>query len=188
VIQQDRSVGKGGLVWDAGYILADYLVKHPQVTLLQDRPQKVVELGAGTGITGLLTAQAYPMAQVHMTDLLQLQPLLETNTLRSNLQNVTTGVLEWGKPYPDTFDVILAADVIAGIYDGQALIKSLYDLANSQTQIFLSSNEGRLAGIIDEVIEQLKERFSTVERRQPHSDNQNPNITVFCISGKRQFQ
>ncbi|KAL3920776.1 MAG: hypothetical protein SGARI_006862 [Bacillariaceae sp.] len=165
-IQQDRKVGKGGF------------------------PQKVIELGSGTGVTGLLTAQAYPMAQVHLTDLPQLQPLLEGNAkLNSTLQNVTTGVLEWGsKTTNEAYDVILAADVVAGIYDGQALIKSLYDLAHSKTQIFLSCNEGRLAGIIDAFIGELKERFEVVERRQPHSDNRNPNIIVFVISGKREFQ
>ncbi|KAL3911932.1 MAG: hypothetical protein SGILL_007085 [Bacillariaceae sp.] len=188
-IQQDRKLGKGGFVWCAGYILADYLKKNPQLTLLQDKPQKVIELGSGTGVTGLLTAQAYPMAQVHLTDLPQLQPLLEGNVkLNSTLQNVTTGLVEWGSKSNETYDVILAADVVAGIYDGQALIKSLYDLAHDKTQIFLSCNEGRLAGIIDAFIGELKERFEVVERRQPHSDNRNPNIIVFVISGKREFQ
>ncbi|KAL3924153.1 MAG: hypothetical protein SGILL_001216, partial [Bacillariaceae sp.] len=88
-------------------------------------------------------------------------------------------------PASEQYDVILAADVVAGIYDGQALIESLYDLAHSETRIFLSVNEGRLAGIIDEVVLELEQRFASVKRRQPHSDNQNPNITIFCISEKR---
>ena len=188
-IQQDRTVGKGGFVWCAGYILADFLRQNSShLTLLQDKPQTVVELGSGTGVTGLLVAQANPMAKVHLTDLPQLQPLLEANVKRNHLDNVTTGVLEWGSKTNEQYDVILAADVVAGIYDGQALIQSLYDLAHAQTQIFLSCNEGRLAGIIETFVNELKERFEVVERRQPHSDNRNPNIIVFFISGKRELQ
>ena len=45
IIEQDRSVGKGGLVWDAGYILGDSLIQKQDEWLLQ-YPQRIVELGS----------------------------------------------------------------------------------------------------------------------------------------------
>jgi predicted nicotinamide N-methyase len=190
ILQQDRQVGKGGLIWDAGYILADTLIQKKEWTLLGDKPQRVVELGAGTGVTGLMLAKAFSLAQVHLTDLPELQPLLECNLRQSKLDNVTCGVLEWGKT-PSSgdhkYDVILGADVVAGIYNAPALIKTLYDLSHARTHIFLSTRD-RLSGIMDDVCKELQEKFEVVERRAPCSDNRNPTVYIIYITGKRRVQ
>jgi predicted nicotinamide N-methyase len=191
ILQQDRSVGKGGLIWDAGYILADTLVQQKEWSVLGDKPQNVLELGAGTGVAGLLLAMAYPLAQVHLTDLPQLQPLLDNNIRSSKLDNATAGVLEWGNSIPDgnnkCYDVILGADVVAGIYSAPALLKTLVDSSHSCTHIFLSTRE-RLSGIIDDFCRQLSERFDVVEKRLPQSGNRNPTVSIIYITGKRPFQ
>mmetsp|Transcript_21274 Transcript_21274/g.37420 ORF Transcript_21274/g.37420 Transcript_21274/m.37420 type:complete len:133 (+) Transcript_21274:688-1086(+) len=132
-----------------------------------------------------MIARTFPMSKVHLTDLPQLQPLLEKNT--KHVENATYGVLEWGKPVNETYDVILGADVVAGIYDSQALVKSLFDLAHENTRIYLSARE-RLSGLLDTFELDLKERFATVERRMADSDNKNPSVFIICISGKRRFQ
>ena len=91
VIAQDRTVGKGGFVWDSGYILAEHVSR---ATEWQSGSPSVVELGAGTGVTGLFVARQVPQAKVHITDLPQLLPLMEKNASTSS--NATAGVLEWG--------------------------------------------------------------------------------------------
>ncbi|KAG7351056.1 lysine methyltransferase [Nitzschia inconspicua] len=189
VLQQDRHVGKGGLIWDAGYILADTLIQQKEWLLLGDKPQRVLELGAGTGVTGLMLAQAFSLAQVHLTDLPQLQPLLETNLAQSKLENATCGVLEWGKAAvsSEKYDVILGADVVAGIYSAPALLKTLYDQSHENTHIFLSTRD-RLSGIMDDFCQQLQERFEVVEKRTPCSDNRNPTVYIVHITGKRRAQ
>jgi len=187
ILHQDRHVGKGGIIWDAGYILADSIIRnYIDWSLLGDRPQRVVELGAGTGVTGLLIARAFPMAQVHLTDLPQLQPLLELN-IKSCEKNATFGVLEWGKPVQETYDVILGADVVAGIYDAQGLVRTLSDLSHEQTHIFITFKE-RLSGIMDAFIDEMKELFDVVEKGLPESENRNPNVYLLRISAKRRFQ
>ena len=48
IIEQDKSLGKGGFCWDAAYILVEYLSSQSL-----DRPGRcasVVELGSGTGL------------------------------------------------------------------------------------------------------------------------------------------
>lgn len=45
-VQQDLKLGLGGVVWDCGIALTQYLMNEP--SLLQGK--SVIELGAGTGI------------------------------------------------------------------------------------------------------------------------------------------
>jgi hypothetical protein len=44
IVRQDKSLGKGGLCWDAAYVLGEYLAKLPVANA------RVVELGSGTGL------------------------------------------------------------------------------------------------------------------------------------------
>jgi predicted nicotinamide N-methyase len=98
VIEQQRSLGKGGLVWDAGVILADHLIAtQPQWTMAQkytnsdttiyyrddDKLLKIVDLGAGTGISGLMIAKAIPQTHVYITDLPDMMNLIESNVKRN---------------------------------------------------------------------------------------------------------
>ena len=84
--------------------------------------QRVLELGAGTGLVGLSFAALRPSASVHLTDLPEIIPNLAYNvTMNSKLlgnaqATVTTGILDWSvspDPLPvknEKYDIILAAD------------------------------------------------------------------------------
>lgn len=64
-----------GLVpWEAAYVLTEYCVLHPELVA----GQRVVELGAGLGLTGLLLARYAAAAEVTLTDYSQ--------GVRTNLQ------------------------------------------------------------------------------------------------------
>jgi predicted nicotinamide N-methyase len=182
VVNQDRNVGKGGFVWDSGFILAEHVANEKE---WQWGNPSVVELGAGTGITGLYVARQVPSATVHLTDLPQLLPLLEKNA--SGSKNVTTGVLEWGRNVTGQFDVILGADVVASIYDSFALAETIFKLSSENTKIYLAC-EDRLAGSIEAFEGHMKKMFDHVERSKPTSSNKNPKVWIFHAHGKRQNQ
>ena len=84
VVEQDKTLGKGGLCWDAAHILGEHVIdlfrQHPP---LATRPQRVVELGCGTGLCGMMLAKAIAGMQVYLTDLPVLMPLLERNVARN---------------------------------------------------------------------------------------------------------
>jgi predicted nicotinamide N-methyase len=189
IIEQDRRLGKGGFIWDAGFILAESVLRmeerEKKWLFPTSRQHRVIELGAGTGVTSLIIARSYPSSKVHLTDLPLLQPLLEKNC--KSCTNATHGVLEWGKPVNETFDVILAADVVAGIYDSAALAKTICDLSHEKTQIYLAYRE-RLSGVLDRFESYMNELFTRVERRLPDSTNKSPDVFIICISGKRMYQ
>lgn len=184
VIQQDRTVGKGGFVWDSGFILAEHMITAKEFEV--EKPTSVVELGAGTGVTGVLVAKSFPTAKVHLTDLPALQPLLKVNT--DDTPNASFGVLGWGETVLDQkYDVVLGADVVASIYDCSGLVKTIYDLTNKDSKVYLACRD-RLAGSIEKLEEQLKHLFTQVERRKAVSSNKNPDIWILFASGRRSSQ
>lgn len=190
IIEQDRYVGKGGFVWDAGFVLAESVLNMEQKETEwlgnPDQTTKIIELGAGTGVTSLMIAKAHPQTTVHLTDLPQLQPLLSKNC-QTCPGRATHGVLEWGKPTDgETYDIILGADVVAGIYDSSGLAKTIYDLSHESTVVYLACRE-RLAGVIDRFESFMHELFQTVEKREPNSANHSPNVFVMRVSGKRVY-
>jgi len=91
IVEQQRSLGKGGLIWDAGVVLADYMVmneKEWKMTVSTDSKEEVnmtrmVELGAGTGLTGMAIAKAVDDTEVTITDLQELLPLMQRNVERN---------------------------------------------------------------------------------------------------------
>lgn len=180
IVEQDRTVGKGGFVWDAGFILAEHLLSANE--LQTDTPKKIIELGAGTGITGLMVARSMPRSSIHLTDLPQLQPLFQKNARTS--PNVTTGILEWGKGTSEKYDVIIGADVVASIYDSTGLSQTLYGLATKDTRVYLACRD-RLAGSIERFEGQMKQLFTQVERRKAYSSNKNPDVWIFYASGRK---
>ena len=194
IIEQDRTVGKGGFVWDAGFVLAESVLNMEKRetewlgrTAVTATPTKIIELGAGTGVTSLMIAKAHPQTTVHLTDLPQLQPLLSKNC-QTCPGRATHGVLEWGKPIEDNvkYDIILGADVVAGIYDSSGLAKTIYDLSHEKTVVYLACRE-RLAGVIDRFESYMHELFTRVEKRQPQSSNLSPNVFIMRVSGKRVY-
>eukprot|EP01041_Mallomonas_annulata_P002398 gene2398-4652_t len=76
VFECPGSLGIAGKVWDSTYVLLQYLSDRKELL----RGKYVVELGSGTGITGIGVAALSPAAVV-ITDLEAVVPLLRANIL-----------------------------------------------------------------------------------------------------------
>jgi len=123
----------GLLVWPAARAFSAHLCLHPEIV----RGKRVVELGAGTGLAGLVAA-ALGAKEVVMTDLTATLPLLKRNVER-NAAAVTTPMsaleLRWGAEEGpgaelSDFDVIIACEIVyqhdAETYE--ALVRSMKKL------------------------------------------------------------
>lgn len=199
-IEQVRVPGsKGGFIWDAGVILAEHVVheqgewKNKQQQQ-QAPPVQMVELGSGTGIAGLYVATALPDdVNMAITDLPELVPVMQAN-LDHNPQcqaNTSAFSLAWGSTngYSNHhYDVILGADVVAGIYDPVKLAQTIADLCRDEhTLVYLAVNN-RLHEIIQTFEAAMRPLFSSLEQRVPVSRNKNPNVTILVATGKRSNQ
>ncbi len=108
-------------VWEAGACLAEYILQNP----IRDR--RVIELGAGVGLTGLVAA-AVRAKSVHMTDYTEstLDNLSCNVSINSKWlegrgvdpQSISVGKLEWGDGSAEcdcclkSADLLIAADVV----------------------------------------------------------------------------
>ncbi|KAI9020323.1 putative methyltransferase-domain-containing protein [Hyaloraphidium curvatum] len=118
-----RASGEGGIgttVWDSALVLSKYLER-----LCRDGNasesldgKKVIELGCGTGLVGLVAKRLWPGAEVALTD--KFVDLAKANATRAG-ENVKVAELPWGKDHLDAlraggleppYDVVLLSDVV----------------------------------------------------------------------------
>jgi predicted nicotinamide N-methyase len=205
VLQQDKSLGKGGICWDAAFILAEHLISTGNSISMEDT---IVELGAGTGLCGLLIAKAVA-CHVEITDLPHLLPLMQRNVglnfgtvqdLSKNDQEVLYGseticvkgtcearILEWGRQPTDSkkYNIILGADVVASLYDPVALAETIHQLSMPDAIVYISY-KGRLDGPHETFEQRMQELYKDVQSRiAPLSRNKNPGVYILRAKGPR---
>jgi len=93
--------------WEASFVLTDYLLNQKL-----DPASKVLEIGAGMGVTGLfLGAFDYPVTLTDYDD--DVLELLQENVSRNHLETVSVRKLDWLHPDLDTrHDVICGSEVV----------------------------------------------------------------------------
>lgn len=119
----------GHKTWGGSFLLAKrlhfMLPKHIpalQTNLTASPVIRILELGAGTGLTGIAASALFPISSTtHLTDL----PSIVSNLARninanaglfdSDRANITSGVLDWSDlpsaiPSEEKYDIILSAD------------------------------------------------------------------------------
>ncbi|XP_005070625.1 protein N-lysine methyltransferase METTL21A [Mesocricetus auratus] len=140
-IHQDwRQLGVAAVVWDAAIVLSTYL----EMGAVELRGCSAVELGAGTGLVGIVAALLG--AHVTITDRQVALEFLKSNVeanLPSHIQpKVVVKELTWGQNLesfsPGEFDLILGADVIYLEDTFTDLLKTLEHLCSSRSVILLA--------------------------------------------------
>ncbi|XP_061553215.1 protein-lysine methyltransferase METTL21D [Phycodurus eques] len=188
----------GCVVWDAAIVLAKYLETKefydPSLGVNLWAGRRVVELGAGTGVVGLMAATLG--AYVSVTDLEDLQTLLKVN-IQDNQTLITSGsitakVLEWGKdvsgflPPPN---YVLMADCIYYEQSITPLVETLKLLSGPETCI-ICCYEQRTEGINPKVEEQyfelLHQSFNCEEIPLSKQDGEfsSPDIRILHVRKK----
>ncbi|KAG7466434.1 hypothetical protein MATL_G00164790 [Megalops atlanticus] len=164
-IKQCSKGDVGCVVWDAAIVLSKYLETKqfydPQGGVSKWANKNILELGAGTGVVGLMAATLG--AHVTVTDLEDLQHLLQMN-IRDNQALVSSGsivakVLKWGEDVTEFLpppDFILMADCIYYEESVKPLVKTLKDLAGPGTCV-ICCYEQRTMGNNPEVEKQFFE-------------------------------
>ncbi|NXU47752.1 MT21A methyltransferase, partial [Turnix velox] len=163
-LRQDwRRLGVAAVVWDAAVVLCAYL----EIGGIDLRDQSVIELGAGTGLLGIVATllgegffvspfKAFTTvvklvllhlcAHVTITDRAAALEFLQSNVeanLPSELRSrAVVKELTWGKDLgnfpPGMFDFILGADIVYLEETFAELLETLEHLCSHQTVILLS--------------------------------------------------
>ncbi|XP_062434744.1 protein N-lysine methyltransferase METTL21A [Rhea pennata] len=155
--------GVAAVVWDAAVVLCAYL----EAGSVDLRERTVIELGAGTGLLGIVAALLG--ARVTVTDRAAALALLESN-VRANLPpelqpRAAVKELTWGKDlggFPaGAFDLILGSDIVYLEDTFADLLRTLEHLCAAHTVVLLSCRiryERDLS-----FLEMLRGRFSVQE-------------------------
>ncbi|KAJ4433575.1 hypothetical protein ANN_15884 [Periplaneta americana] len=135
------------VVWDAAIVLAKYLETRCNNTPNWLRGRTAVELGGGLGCVGL-TAACFG-ADVTITDLPEVIPLMQKNAEANRTVWSTSGgkvctkILQWGSELPEWKipDIVLLADCVYYEESVEPLVKTLYNLTDADTEVFLSQEK-----------------------------------------------
>lgn len=197
-------------MYEASYVLADYLCRHQ--ALVQNK--KVIELGSGLGLVSVVCAKL-GAASVLATDGDDLSVSLTKSNLESNnCQEIATSEkLLWGsqqvgetEPLAD-FDLVVGSDIVACPYAEayESLLDTLKELmpavdVTSFDMSCVASQVGRRQDQPNFLLSyqprnQSEDQFFTtlakagflaheIEREDIHSDFQDTKIKLFCISRK----
>jgi len=197
VIQQQKSLGKGGFCWDAALILAEHLLTTKS---LSDKP--ILELGAGTGLCGILLAKA-SKCNVEITDMSELLPLMQRNIalnfsnvtqmfsnndtsslyqngIQQGLGSCTARTLDWGARNDGRkYSMIIGADVVNSLYDPIKLAETIHSLCQIDSEVHISC-KSRLDEPLKHFETRMRELFGSVQSVKPiGSRNKNPGVYIF---------
>mmetsp|Transcript_28741 Transcript_28741/g.29074 ORF Transcript_28741/g.29074 Transcript_28741/m.29074 type:complete len:406 (+) Transcript_28741:91-1308(+) len=139
------------VLWDAAFCLAAYLTSHHEYDLSD---KSLIELGAGTGLLGVLCYKYLGAKPVVVTDIPPITSLIHRNLLENNLSDIdsiTVSDYEWGGELShrshlcqaedrlkQTFDFIIGSDVVFDPAYWKSLWQSFQMLSNSNTVVILS--------------------------------------------------
>jgi len=194
--QNNKGFGElGSHIWDAGLVLARFLENDGQGRDVYTRNpdfvpfcsgKNCIELGSGTGLTGIVAAQMG--AGVTMTDKQGLLKLIQHNVDKNIPElkdKVTIAELVWGTgqlPSTAPFDIILAADLTYDMDDLPILVKQLLDLSTDDSVVFLAYGKERAAMV--PFFAQAEQVFSlehVPDEQLIRDDNDDPLSTIAIV-------
>ncbi|KAG9491611.1 hypothetical protein GDO78_000235 [Eleutherodactylus coqui] len=142
------NLGVAAPVWEAALYLCTYFEEQK----LNFKGKKVIELGAGTGIVGILVSLLG--GHVTMTDLPHALPQIRKNvSVNVPLDPIPrVCALSWGIDqvhFPQDYDFVLGADIVYLKETYELLIQTLLHLCGPRTTILLSSKMRKEHGTTD---------------------------------------
>lgn len=139
-------------IWEASIILADHLI---QIGIQKD--QKILEVGAGMGVTGLfLSAFGY---NVTITDYDEdTLELLRINAKQNGLSNVSVAKLDWNDPdIKGKYDIVCGSELVYKEVDIAPVINLIQRYIRPKGVVFISHDLQRKSMI--KFIEMISSSF-----------------------------
>ncbi|XP_078089649.1 EEF1A lysine methyltransferase 3-like isoform X2 [Mustelus asterias] len=173
------NLGFSASIWESALVLCQYFEQEK----INFSGRKVIELGSGTGIVGILAVLLG--GDVTMTDkenvLSQIEHNVSTNIPSTFRHRSKVCALSWGKDhtnFPTDYDFILGSDIVYTSLTYPLLLKTLLHLSKDPTIIYLSSKlrTGNQSAIFHE--ELLPQHFNC----QLVLRVEDKNINVYKIS------
>jgi|EP00970_Alexandrium_tamarense_P020006 predicted nicotinamide N-methyase len=174
--RSDMSTSTGLAVWGGAEVLCRYIAEQKESDMLISKGSRVLELGAGLGLCGLLLAQCFTPATVVLSDGdVDVLKRLVLNT-QQNASPATVSQLVWGqnlnifKQQHGVFDVILATDCVYMTPSLFPLWKTIdHLLCRESSAVFIYVNVCASQVPMDKVLA-LASQFGFTWTQPTHSD------------------
>lgn len=142
ILQEYDSYGVAGVVWEGATVLCEYITSHAN----EWKNKRVLELGAGTGLAGIVAAKIGSQS-VTLTDqernLEILRQNIKLNFADGEVVKPHVEKLEWNVNLDDfsssDYDIVIGADVIYNVDMFRNLLKTMRHLSGEGCQVILSS-------------------------------------------------
>ncbi|XP_041070103.1 EEF1A lysine methyltransferase 3-like [Carcharodon carcharias] len=136
----NQKIGVSAFIWECGLGLCQYF----QQERMDFSGKKIIELGSGTGIVGILAVLLG--GQVTLTDeshaLKQIEHNVSVNVPDSCRHFPTIRTLSWGfdhMNFLNDYDIILGSDIVYYPSDYPLLLQTLQHLSNQRTIIYIAT-------------------------------------------------
>ncbi|XP_078098007.1 EEF1A lysine methyltransferase 3-like [Mustelus asterias] len=185
----DREVGLASLGELSSVLsllgIAKVLCRYFEQEQMDFTGKKVIELGAGTGLVGILAILLG--GDVTLTDqpnvVIQLQYNVSKNIPEVGIKRAKVSALLWGKDhkqFPTDYDFIFGSDIIYRPSEFHSLITTLLYLSKQSTTIYFCSKMRKHMGVIDFYEKVLPTHFdSTIVHSVPEQE-----INLYKITRK----
>ncbi|XP_063808371.1 EEF1A lysine methyltransferase 3 [Pseudophryne corroboree] len=153
------NLGVAAQVWDAALHMCQYFEEEK----LNFKGKKIIELGAGTGIVGILMSKLG--GHVTLTDLPHILPQIKKNVSANIPYDHEPNVcaLSWGLDqvhFPQNYDFVIGADIVYLKETYDLLLHTLQHLSGPRTTILLSSKMRKEHGTLDFFQDFLPQHFN----------------------------
>ncbi|XP_048456432.1 EEF1A lysine methyltransferase 3-like [Rhincodon typus] len=155
-------LGVSAFVWEPGLVLCRYFENEK----IDFTGKKVLELGSGTGIVGILAVLLG--GDVTLTDrsyvLNQIEYNVQANVPASSRHRSSIRALSWGDDqgnFPTDFDYILGSDIVYNPSQFSGLLQTLLYLCTDKTIVYMSSNLAAREGAINFHDDLLPKQFNS---------------------------
>lgn len=194
-IQERAGLALGSHVWDCSLQLSKHIIKNFPRNAFANK--NLIELGAGCGLLGICLSK-YTKDQntkVYLTDKNEMLPLLRDNLILNELdknKQISSVELEWenglGALAGQTFDFIVAADVVFNERLFEPLIQTIVALSHPHTTLLLAYTKRDRNE--DEFFQELSKYFDArtlhrVPSKLRNSKVIHKEVVIFTMKRKR---
>ncbi|KAI4334344.1 hypothetical protein L6164_019047 [Bauhinia variegata] len=201
--QDPNSKHLGTTVWDASLVFIKFLEKNcrkGRFSPAKLRGKRVIELGAGCGVSGF--GMALLGCDVLVTDQKEVLPLLKRNVERNisrvmqsnsgsdSFGSIEVSELQWGdenhiKALGPPFDYIIGTDVVYAEHLLEPLLQTIFALSGPRTTILLGC-EIRSTTVHEQMLRMWSKNFDvkTVPKSKMDETYQHPSIQLFIMESK----
>lgn len=199
VVHATQNIDSGSCIWDASLVLASYFANPKRFSSDFWRGKRVLELGAGCGVTGIV--MAHLGANVVLTELADELKLLQKNvdqnpiiaTSDNSTENgkhvgsVTTKEYFWGSDpshLEGPFDIVIAADCVYELQLFDMLAKACSDVCSKDTKAYFCI-EHRWSDVEGWWWKEVKKAFNVrLIPQSEHGDLHHPKIDIYELRKK----